>query len=297
MKRPVVLALLFLLAAATLVAAPLIGMHEITPQALWEGTDATAMMIFWQLRVPRVLMAMLAGAALAASGMTFQALFRNPLAEPFTLGVASGASLGAMIYLHLGFAFSFLTVSGVAWFAFAGAVLAIAMVFSLTRIKPGFSSATLLLAGVAINFFFSSLILLVQYLSDFTQSYVMLRWMMGGLGRIVEFDDFFTMLPLVVAGTLIVAYFTHELNLISTGRRPGRQPRCRGRTHQGRALLRRVAGGRSGRGGLRPDRLRGAHGPAHLPASDRTGPPLALGGLARCSAASSSPSATPSRRP
>lgn len=217
MSRPAVLALLAVLTLLVLAVSPFIGSRPIPVSALWQSGDETVSRILWDLRIPRVVMALLAGASLAASGLVFQAVFRNPLAEPFTLGVASGASLGASLYTRLGLAFSLLTVSGVSWFAFAGAVLAMLLVFGLTRMQQGFSNATLLLAGVAINFCFSSLILFLQYFSDFTQSYAILRWLMGGLGSVVRFNDVRAILPLVATGSLIVVYLTHELNLIATG--------------------------------------------------------------------------------
>jgi len=217
MNRALMLILLTLLVALATAIAPFVGALPECVQRDGLRAGATLSKIFWDLRVPRVLMAALAGAALAVSGMTFQAVFRNSLAEPFTLGVASGASLGAAVYTHLGLAFSLFWIPGMSWFAFAGAVLAILLVFGLTRVRPGFSGATLLLAGVAINFCFSSLILFLQYRSDFTQSYVILRWMMGGLSNVVRYDDVLTVLPLAVVGTLIVLYLTHELNLIATG--------------------------------------------------------------------------------
>lgn len=226
MKQSAVLILLLLLTGLVVAGAPFVGPKKpekiessANSQATDESqtTDETASMIFWQLRAPRVLLALLAGAGLAISGMAFQAVFRNPLAEPFTLGIASGAALGASLYIHLRLAFSLFWIPGVSWFAFAGSGLAVLLVFGLTRVRQGFSSATLLLAGVAINFFFSSLILFLQYRSDFTQTYRMLRWVMGGLDRVVGFDDLLTVLPFVATGVTIVFYLTHELNLLTTG--------------------------------------------------------------------------------
>jgi iron complex transport system permease protein len=217
MNRPFVLTLLAALVLAVLAAAPFLGMQDIPVRTLWDDSDALAGKIFWQLRVPRVVIAMLAGAALALSGMVFQAMFRNPLATPFTLGVASGASLGASVYIHLGLGFSLLAVPGGTWFAFGGALVAILLVYGFTRMKQGFSTATMLLAGVAISFFFSSLILFLQYLSDFTRTYRMLRWVMGGLDNVVGFGDVWNVLPFVLAGVLVVLFLRHELNLITTG--------------------------------------------------------------------------------
>jgi len=225
MKRSLVLAALLVLAVLVAVGAPFAetaAMPHVPLSTLWDRSNVLAWNILWEIRVPRVLMGLVAGAGLAVSGMAFQAVFRNALATPFTLGVASGASLGACVYIHGTYlygslAFRLLWVPGRAWFAFGGAVLSIALVYGLTRVRRGFSTATLLLAGVAINFFFSSLILLFQYLSDFTQALVMLRWLMGGLEQTVGLGDVLTVLPLVTGGAMIVLYLTHELNLITTG--------------------------------------------------------------------------------
>jgi iron complex transport system permease protein len=148
--------------------------------------------------------------------MAFQAIFRNPLATPFTLGVASGASLGAAVYMRLGLAIGVFGVSGVSLFAFGGAVLSILLVYGLTRIKAGFSIGTMLLAGVALNFFFSSAILFTQYMSDFTDSTRILRWTMGGL-EIMGYEAVLNMAPFVISGAAIILLLTHELNLLMTG--------------------------------------------------------------------------------
>ncbi len=217
MSRLVPLVVLLLLAAGVLAVAPFVGQERIPVSALWDRNGGTNSLILWQLRLPRVAIAFLAGASLAVGGMTFQAVFRNPLATPFTLGVASGASLGAAIYIHLKLSLVLLGIPGISVFAFLGAAAAILVVYGLARLKRGFSSATMLLAGVAVSFFFSSLILLLQYLGDFTQAYRILRWVMGGLDLGLGFGDAVGMLPLILAGTLIVVYHTHELNLLSIG--------------------------------------------------------------------------------
>jgi iron complex transport system permease protein len=158
----------------------------------------------------------LAGAGLAACGMAFQAMFRNPLATPFTLGVAGGASFGAAVYLQLGLSFAFLSVSGISLFAFLGALGAISLVYGLTRLRRGFSAMGMLLAGVAVNMFFSSLIMLVQYLSDFTESFRIMRWLMGGL-RVLGYDGVVSLAPLVALSLAILYALTHELNLMTAG--------------------------------------------------------------------------------
>jgi iron complex transport system permease protein len=216
-KKPLVLFALLALALVTLLAAPCIGVKNISPVSIMtaalSGTEAE---IFWRIRLPRVLTSFLAGSSLAVCGMVFQALFRNPLATPFTLGVSSGASLGAALYIQLGTAFSFLGLSGVSLFAFGGAILAITLVYSLSVKKRGLSTGTMLLAGVAINFSFSSFILFIQYISDFANSYRILRWLMGGI-EAVGYTPVFNMLPFFLGGSIVLFFLSREMNLISTG--------------------------------------------------------------------------------
>lgn len=207
------------LAALVVAWSPFYGMENIPFSALWGNVDDyTKVEILWQLRIPRVLMAFLAGIALSTSGMVFQSMFRNPLATPFTLGVSSGAALGAAVSIQLGWTFALFGLSSVSLSAFAGALLSIALVYLMTaRSRQGSSTATMLLAGVAICFFFSSLILLLQYISDPSRSFRMLRWTMGGLEGIVHFRDFWGVFPFVASGCLIVWYLLLELNLLMTG--------------------------------------------------------------------------------
>ncbi|HHA19290.1 MAG TPA: iron ABC transporter permease, partial [Methylophaga sp.] len=172
--------------------------------------------ILTQIRIPRVLFAFIAGSGLALCGMVFQAMFNNPLATPFTLGVASGASLGATLYVYLGLSFSLLGMDGSTIAAFSGALIAISFVYSISHFRRGFSSETLLLTGVAISFFFSSLILFTQYLSNVTDSFRILRWLMGGLS-IVGYHDVIQLLPFVSLSVAVILWLTRELNLLMAG--------------------------------------------------------------------------------
>ncbi|MDA8123660.1 MAG: iron ABC transporter permease [Deltaproteobacteria bacterium] len=216
-RRRVVLVALLAVSALVLAGAPLIGMRSVPLDALFRifsgGLDTD---IIWKIRVPRVCVSFLAGAALALSGLAFQTLFRSPLAEPFTLGVASGASLGAVIYIRLGLVFSIAGLSGISFFAFAGAILSILLVYGLTRLAKGFNTGTMLLSGVAISFFFSSLILFTQYMSDFARSAHMMRWLMGGL-EVAGFESVLNVAPFVVVGSVVMLLLTHELNLLAAG--------------------------------------------------------------------------------
>lgn len=218
MKHPAARILLMLIAAvAVLIAMPMFGAEPISLRdAMRPAAGSTAYEIFWRIRVPRVLLSFLAGSALAVSGMAFQAMFRNPLATPFTLGVSSGASLGAALYFRLGLGLSVLGLSGVSFFAFAGALAAISLVYALTRARRGFSTSTLLLAGIAVSMFFASLILFLQYLSDFSQSFRIVHWLMGGF-EAVGFRAPLNLLPFVLIGSAVLLLLTHDLNLLTTG--------------------------------------------------------------------------------
>ncbi|HHH84366.1 MAG TPA: iron ABC transporter permease, partial [Firmicutes bacterium] len=133
--------------------------------------------LLWGLRVPRVLAAFLIGGILAAGGLIFQSIFKNDLASPFTLGIASGASCGALLGLTLKVAFP----GGTALFAFAGALISVLLVLAVAARVPHGSVSTILLAGIAVNFFFGAVILFLQYLSPAGDLALSLRWMMGGI--------------------------------------------------------------------------------------------------------------------
>jgi len=215
-KRAFILLSIFLTAIIVLIVAPFWGIESLSLHSLLNPDDPVKSDIFWKIRLPRVMAAFLAGAALAISGMAFQAVFRNPLATPFTLGVSSGAAFGAAVYIKIGLMFSVLGISGQSLSAFIGAVLSVLLVYGISQIKKGFTTATMLIAGVAINFFFSSLILFIQYLSDFANSFRIIRWLMGGF-EIVGFRPVFTLLPFVVIGSAVLVLLTHELNLFTLG--------------------------------------------------------------------------------
>lgn len=215
-KRGIALAIIISAAIAVLLIAPFWGMESVSIRSIFDSENQVVNQIFWMVRLPRVLAAFLAGAALAISGMVFQAMFRNPLATPFTLGVSSGAAFGAAVYIKIGAIFSALGIPGQSLAAFIGAGLSVILVYGLSRMKKTFTTATMLMAGVAINFFFSSLILFIQYLSDYANSFRIIRWLMGGF-EIAGFRPVFSILPFVLIGALLIALVIHELNLLLLG--------------------------------------------------------------------------------
>jgi len=209
MKPFNVLILILVATISILLISPFLGLNNTTNPEIQQH-------ILTQLRVPRILFAFIAGAGLAVCGMVFQAMFRNPLATPFTLGVASGASLGAALYVFLGFSFSIMSIDGSTFAAFLGSLIAISFVYSISRLRSGFSPETLLLTGVAISFFFSSLILFIQYMSNVTDSFRILRWLMGGLTT-VGYRDVLQLLPFVSICIAVILWLSRELNLLMAG--------------------------------------------------------------------------------
>ena len=138
--------------------------------------------VFFVARLPRVIAAAIVGAGLALSGVVFQALLRNPLASPDTLGVSAGATLGAMLALTAHADFSLLGVSVVPLTSFAGAIGALAIVFALSLARRrGTSSTVLLLGGIAIAALLNAAGRFIQYLADVTETFRTVQWLMGSL--------------------------------------------------------------------------------------------------------------------
>ena len=157
-----------------LAIAPFFGQIEISISKINEITSMDYK-LFWDLRLPRVIVAFFTGALLGLSGLVFQSLFRNPMSTPFTLGVASGATLGTAFAIVFGF------ISSVAFFGFFGAILTIVVLFGITSRLKAYETSSLLLIGIALSFFYSAALMILFYLSDETQSYEIVRFTMGSL--------------------------------------------------------------------------------------------------------------------
>ena len=208
-------------AAASILLAPLVGSTSISLRRAFdtslpfaENVDAQ---IFFVARLPRTLAGALVGAALAAAGVVFQGLLRNPLATPFTLGVSAGAAFGAMLVITTGWTFGLSGVPAIPVASFAGSVGAVAIVYALARARHGgLSTNVLLLAGVTLNAFFSALILFVQFFADYADLYRMLRWLVGDLD-VASYQPILTAAPLLAVAFLVFAWLARPLNLLSLG--------------------------------------------------------------------------------
>jgi iron complex transport system permease protein len=218
-RRNVLLLLLALAAALILVdfgALALGGVHlslgEVWSGLLGRHSASEAGVIVRQIRLPRIYLAMLVGAALAVSGTGLQALLRNPLADPYVLGISSGAALGAIVALWVGgrlAAASPLT-------AFGGAVLTMSWVYLLGRRAGRLSSYTLLLAGVVTASFLSAVILFVLTLLSTRDVRGTAFWLMGDLSVVTDVQVRF-LFPTIVIAILALYAFSKDLNVLLLG--------------------------------------------------------------------------------
>jgi iron complex transport system permease protein len=203
------------LIAPTLGSTPISLMRVFDPSIRW--TDNVDAQIFFVARLPRVLAGALVGSTLAAAGVVMQALLRNPLATPFTLGVSAAAALGAMSAIALHLDATVLGATAVPLSCFAGAMFGTGLVYFLaTRMTGGISTNVLLLAGVTLNTLFSALITFVQYLVDAADWYRTARWLLGNLD-VSSFNPLVAALPLILLSFAIFAALPRTLNLLTLG--------------------------------------------------------------------------------
>jgi iron complex transport system permease protein len=194
-----------------IVVAPFFGETSLIFSDLWDPSSTSAY-LFYELRLPRLLIAFLSGGILAVSGLIFQIVFRNPLTTPYTLGVASGATLGSAV------AILFLPVA-LAWliyfFSFFGALLTIAVLFVIARNIGSYHTNTLLLVGIALSFFYAALLMVLYAISDYQQSYAIMRFTMGSLS-IVGFTPVIILALMAVILLGLLRYFQSKLRYLLT---------------------------------------------------------------------------------
>lgn len=204
--------LLLLILLAVLALAIILGAAPVAWRALASG-DAAARAIVFELRLPRALLAALVGATLAVAGVTFQTVLRNPLADPFILGVSGGAACGAAIVSAIGLA----RVPGlVAAVAFAGACGATAAVFLLARRRDHTDTTRLLISGLVLNAFFSAIILIAFSLAQQNDVTAALRWMMGSLFG-ASWSDVAIVAVLFVIALATLVTLANDLRLLAFG--------------------------------------------------------------------------------
>ena len=209
------------LTIAVCLTAPLIGSTTIHLSRVFDRTipfaDNVDAQVFFVARLPRVLASVLVGSAFAIAGVVFQAFLRNPLASPDTLGVSSGATLGAVVVITFHIDSAVLGVSAVPVATFAGAAGALGIVYAMSIARRrGTSSTVLLLAGVALSAFLGALNRFIQVLGDYTDTFRSIRWMMGSMD-VGSYTDIVVALVPIAAACVAIGTLPRELDLVSIG--------------------------------------------------------------------------------
>ncbi len=183
--------------------------------ALFAGMDEIYPVVVFDVRLPRILTAAVVGGGLAVSGVVFQGILLNPLADPYTLGVSAGAAFGASLAILLNI--GLLGTYSIPLAAFAGAALTLLFVLFLSSSSSGFSSNNLILSGIIVAAILSAGISLLKYIAD-EQVAVIIFWLMGSFAAKTWADVGVTLL-FVVGGLIICIYYARDLNLLSLGDR------------------------------------------------------------------------------
>lgn len=209
---------LFLLLIVSLVIGLSFGSTRISPLDLFRGTETASLAydLILRVRLPRILLGALAGAALAGAGVAFQAILRNPLADPYILGISGGAAVGALLPLAI-------VGGGIAHWsqfrpatAFIGAVLATFLVIRLAGRQGRASGYPMLLIGWVANSFFFSLILFMETVLDLTELQGILFWLVGSMSS-PSWEALIPVALAVGAGLTWLFLISHRLNLLSLG--------------------------------------------------------------------------------
>jgi len=211
---------------AVMVTCSLVGSQDISLKAALSGSGAVPgenpdHEIFVRVRLPRIILACLVGAALACSGVVFQALLRNPLADPYILGISSGAGLGAIIAVVGGMSWTLWGRSPIAVFAFAGALGTVWLVWFIGGLTGKFHTTGLLLAGVVVNAFFSAVIMFLTSIAKSDQVYSTIFWLMGNMAE----EDFLVLwvgAGCVAGGVVALFFISPQLNALSFGEQDAR---------------------------------------------------------------------------
>jgi iron complex transport system permease protein len=209
----------FIILLLALLLSIAIGSVFIPLDEMWNvlrgAGDETFASIIWKIRLPRTVLVALTGAALGISGTSYQGLFRNPLADPYLIGVASGAGLGAVIAMSIQWPYSFWGLMAVPLTAFITALLTVSVVYAIARIGHTVPTTNLILAGVAISSFAASLtsFLMLRSTNEVRRA---LGWLLGGSIQ-GGWTPILAILPFLIIGVTVLLFNGHALNLLQFG--------------------------------------------------------------------------------
>lgn len=171
--------------------------------------------IILQIRLPRIIAGVVVGAALSASGVVYQGVFRNPMADSYVLGVSAGAACGASFSILFGTSYSFLGLRVVQVAAFIGALFAMFLVYNISRVGSRVPVTTLLLCGIAVNFFLYSIVALLEVVAG-DELHAIVFWLIGGFSNVL-WSDIWAVFPFIIIGITISYFYTRSLNLLAMG--------------------------------------------------------------------------------
>jgi iron complex transport system permease protein len=206
------MAILTVVLAISTAIALMAGSQKIDFTSLW--ADSFSRTLFFRLRLPRVLMGLTIGASLSITGASLQALFRNPLADPYTLGISGGGALGASVAIALGWSARLVGIPLVFIAAFLGSVLAATLVRAIARTGAVVLPGALLLSGVVVNLVAFAAVLTIQYVADPNSSLEILRWLVGSLD-VIGMEPVVRMLILLLPAWLALLLLSRQLNLLA----------------------------------------------------------------------------------
>jgi iron complex transport system permease protein len=181
------------------------------------GITQTAEVIITQIRLPRVICGALVGAALAAAGVTYQGIFRNPMADPYVIGASTGASVGSALVLVLGVGISVLGVNTLQIFAFVGSLTTVLLVYTISRVGSRVPVTTLLLTGIAISLFQNAIVTYMKTIASDQILHGLTFWLIGSLAPTENWDKAWAILPFILVGTVIAYLYSRDLNILALG--------------------------------------------------------------------------------
>ena len=202
----------------SLLLAMRFGAVNISIGEIWQalGQDGSKFqLIFYQIRLPRVILGAIMGAGLAMTGAVMQGIFQNPLVDSYTLGMSSGASLGAVLAIITGVNSIIPGISGLSFFAFLGALATLALVYALGNTKGKLASSTLLLAGIVVSYFIAALISVLMLLNKNKIDKIVF-WNMGSLAA-ANWNKVLLAAVVILPCSFLLYYFWRELNMLSFG--------------------------------------------------------------------------------
>ncbi|MCX8153049.1 MAG: iron chelate uptake ABC transporter family permease subunit [Candidatus Bathyarchaeota archaeon] len=171
--------------------------------------------IILQIRLPRIIAGVVVGAALAASGVVYQGVFKNPMADSYILGVSAGAATGASFSLLFGSGTLIFGLRLVQIAAFLGALFAMILVYNISRVGSRVPVATLLLCGIAVNFFLYAVVALLEVIAG-DELHAIVFWLIGGFSNVL-WADIWAVLPFIAVGISVVYFYSRDLNLLALG--------------------------------------------------------------------------------